>query len=185
MGIPGAWRVSPKVIVDSRGSFSEWFRSDQFESATGFNFMVAQGNISRSKKGVVRGVHFADVPPGQAKCVMPVTGRILDFVVDIRVGSPTFGKWDSTVLDSVNHDAVLVEPGLGHGFVSLEDDSTVCYLVSDIYRPDREHEINPADPAIGIEFPDGLEIVFSDKDAAAPSLAEAQAAGILPVWGAR
>lgn len=185
MALPGAWRVSPKVLVDSRGSFSEWFRLDQFESATGFNFMVAQGNISRSNKGVVRGIHFADVPPGQAKCVMPVSGRILDFVVDIRVGSPTFGKWDSTVLDSANHDAVLVEPGLGHGFVSLEDNSSVCYLVSDVYRPDREHGINPADPAIGIVFPEGLEISYSEKDAAAPTLAEARDAGILPVWSTK
>lgn len=185
MSIPGAWRVRPRVFDDARGTFAEWFRGDVLRDATGFDFQTAQGNISSSTRGVVRGIHFADVPPGQAKYVMPVTGRIIDFVVDIRVGSPTFGRWVSAELHANTRDAILIEPGLGHAFVALDDHTTVAYLVTDIYRPTREHGIHPLDPTIGLEFPDGLEPVLSDKDAAAPMLDEALAAGMLPTWDAR
>ncbi len=182
MSIAGAWSVTPKVFGDPRGSFSEWFRADLLETVTGYRFAAIQGNISRSSRGVVRGIHYADVPPGQAKYVMPVTGSIIDFVVDIRVGSPTFGQWEGVTLDSANHDAILIEPGLGHAFIALEDHTTVSYLVTDIYRPEREHGINPLDAEIGLTFPAGIEPLLSDKDTAAPSLAEALAAGALPKW---
>ncbi len=182
MNIAGAWSVTPKVHGDDRGSFAEWFRADQLEDATGFRFASVQGNISRSAKGVVRGIHYADVPPGQAKYVMPVSGSIIDFVVDIRVGSPTFGQWDSVTLHSERREAILHEPGLGHAFVALDDETTVTYLVTDVFRPEREHGINPLDPEIGLVFPAGLELLLSDKDTAAPSLAEALAASALPIW---
>lgn len=182
LSIAGAWRIKPTIFSDARGSFAEWFRTDQIEAATGFTFVPVQSNISRSARGVVRGIHFADVPPGQAKYVTPMTGSIIDFVVDIRVGSPTFGKWDSVILDSSTHDAILHEPGLGHAFVALEEGTAVSYLVTDIYRPDREHGINPMDPEIGLTFPDNLELTFSEKDAEAPSLATLLAAGTLPIW---
>jgi dTDP-4-dehydrorhamnose 3,5-epimerase len=182
LSIAGAWSVSPKVHGDDRGSFAEWFRGDQLEDITGFRFSPVQGNISRSAKGVVRGIHYADVPPGQAKYVMPVSGSIIDFVVDIRVGSPTFGQWDSVTLHSESRDAVLIEPGLGHAFVALNDDTVVTYLVTDVFRPDREHGINPLDPAIGLIFPAGINPVLSNKDTAAPMLAEAHAASALPAW---
>lgn len=116
---------------------------------------------------------------------MPITGSIIDYVVDIRVGSPTFGQWDSVVLDSDKHDAVLVEPGLGHAFIALDDLTTVTYLVSDVFRPDREHGINPLDTEIALEFPDGIEPVLSEKDTSAPTLAAALAAGSLPKWDDR
>lgn len=184
MGIAGAWSVTPKVFGDDRGSFSEWFRTDQLEDITGFRFSTVQANISRSARGVVRGIHYADVPPGQAKYVMPVSGSIVDFVVDIRVGSPTFGQWDSVTLHSENRDAIFIEPGLGHAFVALDDDTVVTYLVTDIFRPEREHGINPLDPEIGLVFPAGIAPVLSDKDTAAPTLAEAHAASALPTWSA-
>lgn len=180
--IAGAWSVTPQVHADGRGSFAEWFRADQLEDLTGFRFSPVQGNISRSARGVVRGIHYADVPPGQAKYVMPVSGSIIDFVVDIRVGSPTFGKWDSVTLRSEHRDAVFHEPGLGHAFAALEDDTTVMYLVTDFFQPEREHGINPLDPEIGLVFPAGLDSVLSDKDSAAPSLAQALAASALPIW---
>jgi len=107
-------------------------------------------------------------------------------VVDLRVGSPTFGHWDSVLLDDVDRRAIYISEGLGHAFLSLEDRSTVTYLCSTPYAPGREHEVNPLDPAIGIEWPtlgrDGtaLEYQLSGKDAAAPNLAEAQANGQLP-----
>lgn len=182
LSIAGAWSVTPKVHGDVRGSFAEWFRVDQLEDIAGFRFSPVQGNISRSAKGVVRGIHYADVPPGQAKYVMPVSGSIIDFVVDIRVGSPTFGQWDSVTLHSERREAILHEPGLGHAFVALDDETTVTYLVTDVFRPEREHGINPLDPEIGLVFPAGLELLLSDKDTAAPSLAEALAASALPIW---
>jgi dTDP-4-dehydrorhamnose 3,5-epimerase len=184
LSIAGAWSVTPKVHGDVRGSFAEWFRVDHLEDITGFRFSAVQGNISRSAKGVVRGIHYADVPPGQAKYVMPVSGSIIDFVVDIRVGSPTFGQWDSVTLHSERHEAIFQEPGLGHAFVALDDETTVMYLVTDFFRPEREHGINPLDPDIGMVFPAGIDLVLSEKDTAAPTLAEAHAASALPIWTA-
>jgi dTDP-4-dehydrorhamnose 3,5-epimerase len=115
---------------------------------------------------------------------MPVSGSIIDFVVDIRVGSPTFGQWDSVTLHSERHEAIVHEPGLGHAFVALDDETTVVYLVTDYFRPEREHGINPLDPEIGLVFPAGIELLLSDKDTAAPTLAEAPAASALPIWRA-
>ena len=141
-----------------------------------------QANASVSAKGVLRGIHFADVPPGQAKYVTCVKGSVLDVIVDIRVGSPTFGQWTSVLLDDRDRRAVYLSEGLGHGFCSLEDGSTVVYLCSEGYNPSGEHEVHPLDPAIGIEWPlEGIEPELSAKDAAAPTLAEAAAAGLLPV----
>ena len=185
LSIAGAWRVSPTVHGDARGSFAEWFRTDSLEAASGYRFVPVQANISRSARGVVRGIHYADVPPGQAKFVMPVTGSIVDFVVDIRVGSPTFGRWEAVTLNSSSHDAIVHEPGLGHAFVALEDDTTVTYLVTDYFRPEREHGVHPLDPDIGLVFPEGLELVLSDKDSAAPTFADAMASGALTQWDAR
>lgn len=185
LAIAGAWRIRPRVFTDNRGSFAEWFRSDHVESATGFQFSVAQANISRSARGVVRGIHYADVPPGQAKLVVPMSGRIIDYIVDIRVGSPTFGQWVSEELDSAVHDAVLIEPGLGHAFVACDDNALVSYLVTDVYRPEREHGINPFDSDLGLEFPADLTLSVSDKDRDAPSFASVTEAGTLPVWEER
>lgn len=185
LSIAGAWRIRPRLFGDARGSFAEWFRADVLEEATGYAFSTVQGNISVSARGVVRGIHFADVPPGQGKYVMPVSGAIIDFVIDIRVGSPTFGEWVGEELRAERRDAMLVEPGLGHAFVALDDHTTVSYLVTDVYRPEREHAIHPLDPEIGLEMPRGVDPLLSDKDAAAPSLAEALESGILPTWGAR
>ena len=185
LSIAGAWRVTPQIFDDARGSFSEWFRADHLEVATGYRMNPIQANISRSSRGVVRGIHYADVPPGQAKYVMPLTGSIIDFVVDIREGSPTFGQWEGVTLESATHDAILIEPGLGHAFIALDDLTTVTYLVSDVFRPDREHGINPLDTDIALVFPAGIEPVLSDKDTSAPTLAEALAAGSLPKWDSR
>jgi len=135
---------------------------------------------------VLRGIHFADVPPGQAKYVTCPKGAVLDVVVDIRVGSPTFGVWDTVLLDDVDRRAIYLGEGLGHAFFSLEDDSTVMYLCSTGYSPGREHGVHPLDPAIGIEWPttdrQGRPVApqLSAKDTAAPTLAEAEAQGLLP-----
>lgn len=166
----------------------EWFRGDRLGAVTGRSFEVAQGNVSLSHAGVIRGIHYADVPPGQAKYVTCIQGAVLDVVVDLRVGSRTFGQWDSTVLDDSDRAAVFLSEGLGHAFIALEDNSAVTYLCSSVYAPEREHGIDPLDPELGIAWPtvarDGspLEVTLSDKDHAAPSLAQAKAAGALPTW---
>lgn len=184
LAIAGAFEITPRLWSDDRGTFLEWYRSDLL-AALGVTFELRQANTSVSRRGVVRGIHFADVPPGQAKHVTVTHGSAIDFVVDIRVGSPTFGHWDSVLLDAVDHRAVYLAEGLGHAFVALEDDTTVSYLVSGHYDPAHEHAISPVDPALGIDFPiPATDLVVSEKDAVAPTLAEALELGILPRWSA-
>lgn len=185
LDIEGAWVVTPAIHGDARGAFLEWFKQEAFRRAVGHTFTVEQANCSVSARGVLRGIHFADVPPSQAKYVMCTAGAILDVVVDIRVGSPTFGQWRSVRLDDRDRRAVYLSEGLGHGFLSLQDGSTVVYLCSTPYNPGREHEIHPRDPALGIDWELGdLVPELSAKDAAAPSLADAEASGLLPTYEA-
>ena len=132
---------------------------------------------------MVRGIHFADVPPGQAKYVTCVSGAVLDVVVDIRVGSPTFGDWEAVRLDDTDRRAVYLAEGLGHGFCALTGGATVAYLCSATYRPGHEHGIHPLDPELGITWPAGAP-ALSAKDADAPTLAQARAAGLLPRYDA-
>jgi dTDP-4-dehydrorhamnose 3,5-epimerase len=186
LSVPGAFEITPQQFGDPRGVFLEWFKDVPFTGAAGHRFDLAQANLSVSAAGVVRGIHFADVPPSQAKYVTCAKGAVLDVVVDIRVGSPTFGRWDSVMLDDVDRRAIYLGEGLGHAFMSLEDDSTVLYLCSAPYAPGREHGVHPLDPDVGIDWPrvarDGSPLTpqLSDKDAAAPSLADARGQGLLP-----
>jgi dTDP-4-dehydrorhamnose 3,5-epimerase len=180
LGIDGAWMFSPRIHQDLRGSFLEWFTDAEIRSGPGHPMGIAQVNCSVSQRGVIRGVHFSDVPPGQAKYVMCASGAIVDVVVDIRLGSPGFGRWTAVRLDDGSRRAVYIGEGLGHAFVALSDQATVLYLCSTPYAPAREHGVHPLDPAIGIAWPEGLETILSDRDAAAPSLAQARAAGLLP-----
>jgi dTDP-4-dehydrorhamnose 3,5-epimerase len=165
---------------DARGRFTEWYRADVLADAVGHGLPLAQANHSVSARGVLRGVHFALVPPGQAKYVYCPAGRVLDVVVDIRVGSPTFGVHDTVLLDSETPRAVYLSEGLGHAFVSLADASSVTYLVSTGYSPGREFGIDPMDPELDLPWPADLEFEFSAKDRAAPSLAQAREQGLLP-----
>ncbi|GAB2872009.1 dTDP-4-dehydrorhamnose 3,5-epimerase [Streptomyces deserti] len=184
LGIDGAWVLEPKVFPDDRGSFHEWYRGAEFREALGYDLQLAQANCSVSRRGVLRGVHFADVPPGQAKYVTCVRGAVLDVVIDIRVGSPTYGRWEAVRLDEGTRHAVFLAEGLGHAFMALTDDATVVYLCSTGYAPEREHGIHPLDPALGIEWPEGITPVLSPKDEQAPSLAEAERTGLLPSYEA-
>lgn len=180
LGIAGAFVVTPRLVRDERGVFLESFRADLLTERFAHGMRVAQANVSVSGRGVVRGIHFADVPPGQAKYVTCLTGAILDVVVDVRPGSPTFAQWEAVRLDPVERRAVFLAEGLGHAFMALEEDTSVHYLCSTTYNPTAEHAVHPLDPAIGIAWPDGVEPRLSPKDADAPTLAQALRAGILP-----
>jgi dTDP-4-dehydrorhamnose 3,5-epimerase len=184
LGIPGTWEITPTLHGDSRGLLFEWFTDREFTGFAGHRFDFRQANCSTSVAGVLRGLHFAQVPPSQAKYVTCVSGSVFDVVVDIRVGSPTFGQWDSVVLDDKDHRTVYISEGLAHGFLALQDNSTVMYLCSAEYNPRREHTICPTDPALAIDWPlvDGALPSVSDRDAAAPSFAEVRASGLLPTW---
>jgi dTDP-4-dehydrorhamnose 3,5-epimerase len=183
--IEGSWVFTPKKFPDERGSFHEVFKLPLLSETLGFGFDVKQVNQSVSKAGVIRGIHWADVPPGQAKYVFCPKGAIWDIVVDIRVGSPTFGSWDAAELTAENGRSVLIREGLGHVFLSLEDDTVVNYLCSEPFSPNTEHGINPLDTDLAIPFGSmisGANFEVSPKDEEAPSLQQAQAANLLPVY---
>ena len=183
LSIAGAWVCQPRVHGDDRGAFLEWFRGDTLAAATGREFVPIQANHSVSRRGVVRGVHFADVPPGQAKYVYCPVGALLDVVVDLRVGSPTFGAVESIVLDDVERQAVFIGEGLGHAFCALRDGTAAAYLVSAVYNPAAERTITPLDPELGIPWPSDVgSLVLSDKDTAGPTLSAARDAGVLPSY---
>jgi dTDP-4-dehydrorhamnose 3,5-epimerase len=184
LDVPGAWELSPTLRSDPRGVFFEWFTEGGFAELTGHRFNFAQANCSVSSAGTLRGLHYAQVPPSQAKYVTCVRGSVFDVVVDIRVGSPTFGRWDSVLLDDRGRRSVYLSEGLAHGFLALEDDSTVMYLCSAPYAPAREHTVCPTDPAIGVEWPlvDGVAPTLSERAAAAPTIDELRSSGMLPTW---
>jgi dTDP-4-dehydrorhamnose 3,5-epimerase len=188
--ISDAFVCTPRQFGDDRGTFLEWFRGDELAKATGRGFAPVQANHSVSRRGTLRGIHFADVPPGQAKYVYCPRGAVLDVIVDLRVGSPSYGKHAAVRLDDVDRRGVFIAEGLGHGFYALTDDANVAYLVSTAYNPAIEHAVHPLDPDLALPWPvgeAGLDDdgpVLSEKDAAAPSLAEAQARGLLPSYDA-
>ncbi|MEZ0092065.1 dTDP-4-dehydrorhamnose 3,5-epimerase family protein [Streptacidiphilus sp. EB129] len=179
LSIEGAWEITPQQHGDPRGMFMEWYRFDHLADAVGHPLRLAQANMSVSAADVVRGIHFADVPPGQAKYVSCIRGAVLDVIVDIRVGSPSFGTWEAVRLDDVDRRAVYISEGLGHGFCALSDDATLSYLVSETFNPTGEHGIHPLDPDLAIAWPTDAP-QLSARDAAAPSLASALESGLLP-----
>jgi dTDP-4-dehydrorhamnose 3,5-epimerase len=181
LSIQGAYQVVPALHGDPRGLFVEFYRADKLAEIVGHSPRLAQGNLSVSARGVVRGIHFADVPPSQAKYVQCVRGAVLDIIVDLRVGSPTFGRWEGVRLDDVDRHAVYIAEGLGHGFCALTDDATLAYLCSETYSPTREHVVHPLDPDLAIEWPAETP-QLSARDAGAPSLAEAIDTGLLPTY---
>ena len=182
LAIEGLWEITPLLRPDDRGVFLEAFKADVLSEAIGHPFTLKQMNVSVSSAGTVRGIHFADVPVGQAKYVQCFSGAILDVVVDIRVGSPTFGQWDAVELNSTTRKALYISEGLGHAFCALSDDATVGYLCSEPYSPTREHGIHPMDSTLALPWPEGTAALLSPKDAAAPTLAEAAASGLLPTY---
>ena len=183
LGIEGAWLASSTVHGDERGNFREWFKALDVERVTDRKFDVQQANISVSARGVLRGIHYSMAEVGQAKWVTCVAGSILDVVVDIRPSSPTYKKWISVELSALSGQAVLIGEGLGHAFVSLQDGTTVAYLVSSPFSPTEEFEINPLDSEIGIDWKlQSADLLLSDKDRIAPNLNERRIQGTLPSY---
>ncbi|MEN3359555.1 MAG: dTDP-4-dehydrorhamnose 3,5-epimerase [Mycobacteriales bacterium] len=184
LAIPGAWEFTPIQHEDDRGTFLEWYQAGEVAAAVGHPLNLVQANHSVSRRGVLRGVHFADVPPSQAKYVYCPRGTVLDVIVDIRVGSPTFGESEAVLLDETDRRAVYIAEGLGHAFMALSDDSAVTYFCSTGYAPGREHGLYPLDPGMGLPWPTDVPRLLSGKDRAAPTLADARAHGLLPDYQA-
>jgi dTDP-4-dehydrorhamnose 3,5-epimerase len=181
LGIEGVWLAESPVWSDDRGFFREWFKSEDLKKVTGIDFGVEQANISLSSKGTLRGIHYSIAPRGQAKWITCIAGSIKDVIVDIRPYSKSFGQWIEVELSGDSGKAVLISEGLGHGFLALEDNTAVAYLVSTPFSPNDEFEINPLDEKVGVNW--GMEIIefkISDKDKNAPTLIERLAEGKLP-----
>lgn len=184
LDVPGAVLFSPTQHADDRGVFLEWLRAEDLRAALGHELTLAQANLSVSARGVLRGVHLADVPPGQAKYVTCVRGAVLDVIVDLRVGSPAFGTNAAVRLDETDRRAVYLPEGVGHAFLSLVDGSTVTYLTSTGYDPGAEFAVHPLDPDLALPWPTDPAPLLSPRDAAAPSLALLREQGRLPSWTA-
>lgn len=182
MEIPNAFRITPDRHPDRRGTFHEAFRAEDLSETIGYEFVVGQANYSVSRRNTVRGIHSTMIPPGQAKLVTCVRGEVMDVVVDLRIGSPTYGKFDVTHQSGESGIAVYLADGLGHAFLALTDDACMNYLCSEAYVPGTMTEINALDPDIGIPWELTGEPIMSDKDAAAPPLAEAAEQGVLPTY---
>ncbi|MDN3262815.1 dTDP-4-dehydrorhamnose 3,5-epimerase family protein [Streptomyces sp. CSDS2] len=181
LAVEGALEFTSRTFSDDRGVFVAPFQREAFETARGGPlFAVAQGNHSLSRRGVVRGIHYTVAPPGAAKYVYCASGRCLDFTVDIRRGSPTYGKWDAVLLDQVGFRAVYLPVGVGHSFVALTDNTVMSYLISAPYVAERELAVSPLDPELGLPIPEDIDPILSERDAAAPTLAQAAERGLLP-----
>jgi dTDP-4-dehydrorhamnose 3,5-epimerase len=182
LGIPDCYEISTDVFPDDRGLFLNPFRADALADAIGRPLHVRQTNHSASKRGVVRGVHFSLLPPSQAKYVYVPHGAALDIVVDIRIGSPTYGQHEVVRLDDRDFRAVYLSEGLGHCAVALEDDTVLAYLCSTEYDPGREKGVSPTDPELALPVP--ADALLSARDTGAPTLVEAAEQGLLPTYEA-
>lgn len=180
--VPGAYRIEPTVLSDERGTFYEGFRTAELERVTGRPFRPEQVNYSTSRRNTLRGIHSVTVPPGQAKLVTCVRGAARDIVVDLRAGSPTFGRHDTTVLDAVAGRSVYVPEGVGHGFLTITDDTCICYVLSTAHVPGTQIDIDPLDPGLALPWGFTEPPLMSPKDAGARSVAESLDAGLLMPW---
>lgn len=167
---------TPRRVEDNRGDFAEVFNKKIFAMETGFNGDFAQDNQSRSKRGVLRGLHYQVEPHAQGKLVRALHGAVFDVAVDIRRSSPTFGEWFGSVLSAEEGNQVWVPPGFAHGILALTDGAELLYKVTSYHSPDHERSIRWDDPAIGIVWPtEGIdEIHVSERDRRALLLEDAE-----------
>ena len=183
LSIRGAYVSRHKVFPDERGLFREWFKAEEMSSID-IDFSVQQANYSKSKKSVIRGIHYSIAPQGQSKVVTCVSGSITDILVDLRVGSPTYLKVEQIQLSDDSGDVVYIPTGVGHGFIVQSETASVAYLTSSIFAPDFEKAICPTDPALGITWPlqPGELGIISQADTSAPTLSQAASSGDLPIY---
>lgn len=181
LSIPGAFVLESPVWSDDRGYFREWFKRDDLEEI-GLNFPIHQANLSMSKRGVVRGLHYSTAPEGQAKLVTCSYGELDDVIVDVRVGSPTFGAVEVVHLSAGEDRSVLVPGGAAHGFCVTSEIGALTYLLSSPFNPGKEFEINPFDQLLNVPWPLSGEAIMSAKDAEAPSLMQRLWVGQLPPY---
>ena len=171
--IPDVVICKPIVYGDARGYFTETFRNDKLELFLGYKIKFCQDNESKSSRGVLRGLHYQLYSSAQSKLVRVIQGRVLDVAVDIRKGSPTFGKHVSVELTGENKIQLLVPRGFAHGFVVLEDDTVFAYKVDNYYSPENDRGISFDDKALGIDWLIPIEeLNLSDKDKVQPKLAD-------------
>lgn len=164
LSISGVFLIEPRVFGDDRGFFFESYNRQALREATGCEFEFVQDNHSRSAKGVLRGLHYQLPPKAQGKLVRVVSGAVFDVAVDIRPGSPTFGRWVGEILSAENHRQLWIPPGLAHGFLTLSESAEFLYKTTDYYAPAHERCIRWDDPALGIRWPLDGQPVLSDKD---------------------
>lgn len=170
--LPGVVILEPRVFADARGFFQEVYQHEKY-AAAGVSASFVQDNYSRSAKGTLRGLHF-QVEHAQGKLVQCLRGEIFDVAVDLRRGSPTFGKWAGVVLSDTNHRQLYIPPGFAHGFYVLSDLAEMFYKCDDYYFPQHERSLLWSDPAIGIAWPLEGEPILSDKDRKGTALSEIQ-----------
>ena len=172
--LPGVLIIEPRLFEDARGFFLESWNARAFARATGVDLSFVQDNHSRSRRGVLRGLHYQIRQP-QGKLVRVVRGAIFDVAVDLRKSTPTFGRWFGTELTEDNHRQLWVPPGFGHGFLVLSESADVLYKATDYYAPEHERSLLWNDPAVGIDWPlDGIEPLLSAKDAEGQPLAQCE-----------
>ncbi|WFE63015.1 dTDP-4-dehydrorhamnose 3,5-epimerase family protein [Micromonospora sp. WMMD714] len=183
LAVAGAFEFRTTGFPDERGVFTTPLDTTVFLATVGRPlFPVAQACVSRSRRNVFRGVHYTQAPPGRAKYVWCAHGRCRDYVIDLRVGSPTFGRYEVVDLAGDCARALYLPIGVGHAFLARDDDTVMSYLLSGGYVPEREHGLDPFDRDLALPVPTGPELLLSDRDRAAPSLAEALRQGLLPVY---
>jgi dTDP-4-dehydrorhamnose 3,5-epimerase len=169
--LDGLLILEPQVFGDARGFFTESWNAERFNEAVGREVRFVQDNHSRSRRGVLRGLHFQRAPHAQGKLVRCVSGAVFDVAVDLRAGSPTYGRWDGVELSADNHRQLWVPPGFAHGFLVLSDSADFLYKTTDYYAPQAEGAVRWDDPDIGIVWPDlGSPPQLATKDAAAAAL---------------
>ena len=173
--LPEVLILEPALFRDERGFFMESFNQHVFDEAVGTHVEFVQDNQSRSAKGVLRGLHYQLPPHAQGKLVRVVRGSAFDVAVDLRRGSPTFGRWAGVTLDEVGHRQFWIPPGFAHGFLALENETDFLYKTTDFYARDCERSVAWNDPAVGIRWPDiGINPILASRDAAAPLLHSAE-----------
>jgi NDP-hexose 3,5-(Or5-) epimerase len=178
--IPGVKLITPNPIEDERGVFYESMRCSRMTRMAGGEFRPMQINYSVSRRHTLRGLHGVRVPPGQVKLVTCVRGKLRDVLVDLRVGSPFFGEYEVNTLTADSGCSVYIPDGVLHGFLALTDDTCICYVNSREHVPNTQIDINPLDPDLALPWDCPEEPLLSQKDAQAPSVAEALERSLLP-----